>query len=60
MNITQEIKQMKAEDKAYGERSQKKSQQVKVKSKNQPNFAKMSLEDVMQMDEEDMEIELQY
>jgi hypothetical protein len=44
MNFAEQIKHMKAEDKAYGERPQKKNQQVKVKSKNQPNFARMSMQ----------------
>jgi hypothetical protein len=61
MNAQEQFKQMKAEDKAYGERQQKKSQQVKVKQKNQPNYARMSLEDVMHMEEEELdEVELQY
>lgn len=61
MNANEQFKQMKAEDKAYGERQQKKSQQVKVKQKNQPNYAKMSLEDVMHMTDDELEdVELQY
>jgi hypothetical protein len=61
MNAQEQFKQMKAEDKAYGERQQKKSQQVKVKQKNQLNYARMSLEDVMRMEEEELdEVELQY
>ena len=61
MNVNEQFKQMKAEDKAYGERQQKKSQQVKSKSKNQPNYAKMNLHDVMRMEEEEIdEVELQY
>jgi hypothetical protein len=61
MNMQEQIKQMKAEDKAYGERQQKKQQQVKSKSKNQPNYARMNLEDVMHMTDDELEdIELQY
>lgn len=61
MNMQEQIKQMKAEDNQFGEKQQKKSQQVKVKQKNQPNYAKMSLQDVMRMEEEELdEVELQY
>ena len=61
MNTAEQFKQMKAEDKAYGERQQKKHQQMKVKNKNQVNYAKMNLHDVMHMEEEELdEVELQY
>jgi hypothetical protein len=61
MNMQEQIKQMKAEDSKFGEKQQKKSQQVKTKQKNQPNYARMNLEDVMRMEEEELdEVELQY
>ena len=61
MNTAEQFKQMKAEDKAYGEKQQKKNQQMKVKNKNQVNYAKMNLHDVMLMEEEELdEVELQY
>jgi hypothetical protein len=60
MNMQQALKQMKSEDKAYGERQQKKSQQVKTKSKNQPNFAKMNVQDIMHMEDDEDDFELQY
>jgi hypothetical protein len=61
MNMQEQIKQMKAEDSKFGEKQQKKSQQVKTKQKNQPNYARMNLKDVMRMEEEELdEVELQY
>ena len=61
MNINEQFKQMKAEDKAYGEKQQKKNQQIKTKNKNQPNYAKMNVQDIMHMeDEEDDDFNLQY
>lgn len=61
MNVNQaQIKQMKSEDAKFGEKQQKKSQQVKIKSKNQPNFAKMSVQDVMHMNDDDFEDDDEY
>jgi hypothetical protein len=61
MNVNQaQIKQMKNEDAKFGEKQQKKSQQIKVKQKNQPNFAKMSVQDVMHMNDEDFEDDENY
>lgn len=61
MNVNeQQFKQMKAEDRAYGERQQKKNQQVKVKTKNQPNFARMRLQDVMHINDDDIDGDDEY
>ena len=60
MKMDEQIKQMKAEDKAYGEKGLKKNQQIKTKSKNQPNFARMNVQDLMHMEDDEDDFELQY
>jgi hypothetical protein len=49
-----DIQQMRAEDKQYGEKLQNTKHQPVKKPKNQVNFARLSVEELMAMDEEDI------
>lgn len=49
-----DIQQMRAEDKQYGEKQQNTKHQPVKKPKNQVNFARLSVEELMAMDEEDV------
>lgn len=48
----QQIKQMKIEDMRYGEKQGHKPKKIHQKSKNQVNFARMNVQDVMAMNED--------
>jgi hypothetical protein len=47
-----EIQQMRAEDKRYGEKMVNSKQMPTKKAKNQPNLARMSMDELMAMDDD--------
>jgi hypothetical protein len=49
-----EIEQMRAEDKRYGEKLQNRKHVPMKKAKNQPNLARMNMEELMAMEEDEM------
>lgn len=55
--LNKQLEQMRAEDKAYGEQTKnRKSRLVEPRQKkNQPNFARYSVNELVQMRDEDMD-----
>lgn len=55
--LNKQLEQMRAEDKAYGEQTKnRKNRLVEARQKkNQPNFARYSVDELVQMRDEDMD-----
>jgi hypothetical protein len=53
--LNKQFEQMRAEDKAYGEQTKNRKPVAPRQNKNQPNFARYSVQELVHMREEDMD-----